>query len=119
MNTWEKLEESKNGRIQITVGGKETELRYTFHQMQRLEDLFSAEKDDEIGVRSLSKVAEREIDICEIALNPLPDQFEFPREFIMANLDLDQIKILSNYWLKKKVFTPDLEVKPTSTSSKN
>lgn len=117
MNTWEKLEESKNGRIQITVSGKETELRYTVHQMQRLEAMFSAEKDEETGVSSLSKVSERDIDILEIALNPLPDQTDFTREFIVEKLDLDQIKILAQYWLQKKVFNPSFEVK--TASSKN
>lgn len=117
MNTWDKLEEAKNGRITISIGGKETELRYTVHQMQRLEAMFSAEKDEETGVRSLSKVSERDIDICEIALNPLFDQTDFTREFIVEKLDLDQIKILAQYWLQKKVFTPSFEVK--TTSSKN
>ena len=117
MNTWDKLEEAKNGRITISIGGKETELRYTVHQMQQLEKKFAEEKEDEPGIRSLSKVSERDIDICEIALNPLPNQTDFTRDFIVEKLDLDQIKILAQYWLQKKVFTPSFEVK--TTSSKN
>lgn len=117
MNTWEKLEESKNGKINISIGGKETELRYTVHQMQQLEKKFAEDKEEKTGVRSLSKVSERDIDILEIALNPLPDQTDFTREYIISNLDLDQIKLLAQYWLQKKVFTPNFEVK--TTSSKN
>lgn len=119
MNTFENLQEHKNGRITVEIGGKQAELRYTVHQMQQLEAKFAARLETG-AAKGLTSIAEDDIDICEIALNPRPDVIDFTRDEIKASLDLDRIKVLSQYWLEKKVFSPEFGIeKRVENSPKN
>ncbi|MFA5597001.1 MAG: hypothetical protein WDA26_05465 [Pusillimonas sp.] len=104
IKTWKKLTEKS-----VVIGEKEIPLRYTVHQMQELERVLTAEKvvNNESG-KSLSAIAEQDLAICEIALNPEPNFVCMPREDIEVALDLDQIKLLAQYWMQHKVFAPEI-----------
>lgn len=112
VGTWEKLEDNGNGRIVITVGDKTVPLRYTVYQMERLNSLTEEVKKADKKDVTISEIAARDLDLCEIALNPMPDKVDFTRKEISELLDLDQIKILGAYWLAKKVYTPVMDEPP-------
>ncbi len=104
VKTWKKLTDKA-----VTIGDREIPLRYTVHQMQRLEVALEREgQDDERPVPRLFEIAEQDMDICEIALNPDPNKKTISREELEELLDLDQVKILGQYWLANKVFSPQL-----------
>jgi hypothetical protein len=110
VKTWKKLTDKS-----VTIGDKEIPLRYTVHQMQKLEvalgekDQGSEDQDENLSIGSrLAVVARQDMDVCEIALNPDPNNPVISREEIENQLDLDQVKILSQYWLSNKVFSPQL-----------
>lgn len=112
VGTWENLEDNGNGRIVITVGDKTVPLRYTVYQMERLNSLTEEVKKADKKDVTISEIAARDLDLCEIALNPMPDKVDFTRKEISELLDLDQIKILGTYWLAKKVYTPVMDEPP-------
>ncbi len=103
IKTWKKLTEKS-----VVIGDKEIPLRYTVHQMQELERVLTSDRENKEANKSLSAIAEQDLAICEIALNPEPNSACVIREEIENALDLDQIKLLAQYWMQHKVFAPEL-----------
>lgn len=110
IKSWKNIEDNGNGRITVILGDKKVPLRYTVHQMEELSVVMDKVKG--IKAPTLKEIAENDLNICMIALNPEPDKVEFTREEITALLDVDQIKILVAYWLEKKVYIPTMDDPP-------
>lgn len=115
--TWENLKDEGNGKISVTLDGKTVPLRYTVHQMQQLALIMEDGKDEK--ERTLEDIAEKDLEICEIALNPDPTETTFTKDQINQCLDLDQIKLFATYWLQKKVFSPTMDKFPQIGNQKN
>lgn len=107
VKSWLKLDNKGNGHILVTVAGKTVPLRYTVHQQERFIDYLKSGNErvsvaEEAQTSVLQYLSDRDIDICEIALNPNPEQVDFSREYIINNLDLDQARLLAEFWQKEK-----------------
>lgn len=73
-------------------------LRYTVSQRNRFQEY----------IKSKNEGDARNIDILHIALNPTEEKEIFTIEEIESALDLDQIKLLGEFWLEKKMLNPKL-----------
>lgn len=74
---------------------KQGYLRFTRYQQQQHEEI-SKNKEADIS------------EVASIILNPEPNKCEFTKQQIEEALDLDEIKLLVNVWLQKKVINPTL-----------
>lgn len=85
--------------IALADGTKKTGyLRFTRYQQQQHEEI-SKNKEADI------------IEVASIIFNPVPNVCEFTKEQIEEALDLDEIRLLVNVWLQKKVINPSLTPK--------
>lgn len=74
---------------------KQGYLRFTRHQQKQHEEITKNKEADIVEVAS-------------IILNPEPNKCEFTKEQIEEAFDIDQIRLLINVWLQKKVINPSL-----------
>lgn len=77
---------------------KEGALRYTVSQRNRFQELVKKEAEE----------GSKKIDLAHLALNPVADEENFSADEIESALDLDQIQLLGQIWLDKKVVSPKL-----------
>lgn len=85
--------------IVLSDGTKKTGyLRFTRYQQQQHEEI-SKNKEADI------------VEVASIILNPVPNVCEFSKEQIEEALDIDEVKLLINVWLQKKVINPNLTMK--------
>lgn len=116
-NNWLEVIDNGYAQISVKIGGKLIPLRFTVSQQERLIELQAKQKEerekenssnDDIVYSFLNKRTNDDIECCLIALNPLSDKTEYTREFIEENLDIDQIRLLSQIWMSRKVLTPSI-----------
>lgn len=110
MQHGEWLVSRKRNEVLITLKGKQINVRITLHQMQRYEEWAKAASGNEQG--GMIRLYNDALDIAEIALNPIPNQVDFTREEIEAELDIDQVRLFAQTWIQRKVFEPRLEADP-------
>lgn len=110
------LEINKLNDMTLTMGGKKLKLRSTLSQIERFQALvekMNAADPDKANSSNFAKKAMMDaVDVVEIALNPDPEKVEFTQDDIMKNMDVDQIRILSEKWIQKKVYAPGVEADP-------
>jgi hypothetical protein len=119
---WFNLEDHGAGRIFVTIAGKKLPLRYTLHQQDQLNALFEsqrqkAEESEQAGEETarpgmLIRSYQQDMAVCLIALNPQAEKCDFTREDVENNLDIDQVKLLAEYWLSRKIFSPTMAGEP-------
>lgn len=131
---WFNLEDHGAGKIFVTIAGKKLPLRYTLHQQEQLSSYYESmrqkveeltrkaednlRKANEPTAEESSKpnqffrINEHNRTICLIALNPQPEKCDFTSEDVENNLDLDQVKLLADYWLLRKVHEPKMAGEP-------
>lgn len=119
---WFNLEDHGAGRIFVTIAGKKMPLRYTVYQQEQLSALFESQRqkaeeseraEEEPGKPNmLVRSYQQDMAICLVALNPQPDKCDFTREDVGENLDIDQVKLLAEYWLSRKIFSPTMAGEP-------
>lgn len=116
-NGWFEIIDNGYSQISVKINNKVIPLRFTVSQQERLIQMQNRQKDElekeadhnqEIVTSFLNKRTSDDIECCLIALNPLPDKTEYTREFIEENLDLDQIRLLSQIWMSRKVLNPSI-----------
>lgn len=116
-NGWFEIIDNGYSQISVKINNKVIPLRFTVSQQERLIQMQNRQKDElekeadhnqEIVTSFLNKRTSDDIECCLIALNPLPDKTEYTREFIEENLDLDQIRLLSQIWMSRKVLSPSI-----------
>lgn len=121
-------------RIFVMVGAERVELRCTVSQHERYLELIEtrrAEKDaadkaadEEAKARGEEKTASKttlkenlvttrvsSLDVASIALNPKPE-IKYTKSDIEDLLDVDQIYLVAETWLQRKVYGPTLEQNP-------
>ncbi len=103
-----KIDNSGAGRVLVTVAGKTMPLRYTVYQQERLIDLFKRRPEQLKAAEAaetpvLKYLSDLDIDICEIALNPDPEAVAITREELVKAIDIDQARILADFWQREKV----------------
>lgn len=102
--TWDKIIDNGYGDVSVVIDGKPFPLRYTVCQMEKLEAFHAKAANKEVEAeKALLDTAEGNLDICEIALNPVPGEVAAEREWIAKKLDLDKIRKLAKFWLATKV----------------
>lgn len=129
----------RQNHIGVTLEGQEIPLRYTCHQYDCYRELINAQKRKLAAERDARALAQAQaaaagnaddhemmvadnlvrrvdtmrmdsVDVVEIALNPEPGAPAYSREKIERLLDLDQISILAQVWIDRKVFNPRLKL---------
>jgi len=122
------VDEGKN-RIFVQLGSDRVQLHYTEIQHERYIELIEskqaetetskdAEKPagDHLAKRptmkeNLQSVRVSSMDVALIALNP-KTELKYTKSDIEEKLDLDQIYLLAEVWLQRKVFSPSMEQSP-------
>lgn len=105
------------GHIVAQIGGKAVRIRHTVHQMERFSTLTEAGKNkpeppaDEPLSDRFARLYADHLDLAEIVLNPEPNKVDWTRETIEKALDVDQVKMLTDVWMRK-VFEPKLAADP-------
>jgi hypothetical protein len=107
-NYWLKIDNRGGGQVLITVAGKTMPLRYTVHQQERLIELFKGRPEqlkaaEDANTPILKYLSDIDMDICEIALNPDPETVSFTREELVKAIDIDQARMLAEFWQREKV----------------
>lgn len=112
------IEDGILNQVTVKIGGKPIRLRKTHHQVEQFQKLAEARKSNDptsgktTGADLVAGNVQSALDICEIALNPDPGKVEFTREQISAELDADEIEILSRVYLDRKMFAPRIDRDP-------
>lgn len=100
--------DNSGGRVLVTLAGKTVPLRYTVYQQERLVELFKQRPEQFKAAEAaetpvLKYLADLDLDICEIALNPDPEVVAFTRDALAGSVDIDQLRKLSEFWQREKV----------------
>ena len=116
-NGWIEIIDNGYAQISVKINNKVIPLRFTVSQQERLIELQGRQKeeaekeqnqDKDVITSFLTKRTNDDIECCLIALNPMPDKTEYTREFIEENLDVDQIRLLTQIWMSRKVLNPSV-----------
>lgn len=106
-------------RLYVLVGGERVELRYTVSQHERYLELIEASKAHQKPEKATLKdnlVSTRisSLDVAHIALNPSREA-KYSKADIEDKLDIDQVYLIAETWLNRKVYSPTLKQNPFLT----
>lgn len=108
------LEIGKLNQITVTIGGKKVPLRCTVSQVERFQALGERMRETPpVEGVAPGKLLADALDVVEIVLNPMPNETSFARSDIETAMDADQVKILAQVWIDRKMFSPRVEPDPT------
>jgi hypothetical protein len=117
------LQIGKLNNITVTIGKKAIVLQSTLGQVERYLDLTKkrddsskAEPEEKLG--DFRKVVADAADVLEVVLNPNPTEIQVSREEIMNSIDIDQMKLIIQVWVERKLYLPRLEADPTLAPEK-
>ena len=116
---WLKINDNGYSQITVEIEDKKIPLRYTVYQHERMLEFQSKKIEPKEGENFLKARAEADLEVCHIALNPMPLNDDFSKEDINEMLDLDQQRILSAIWIEKKVLNPSTAPNPESKKQGN
>jgi len=104
------LEIGKLNQITIIHDKKRIPVRCTVHQVEQFRAL-----QEKAGTRQEGEKIDMVVDAAElmaVIMNPVPNVEEWGREKILEAFDVDQMRLLTQVWLERKLYSPRIEADP-------
>ena len=115
-NGWFKIIDDGYGQISLDFGNKKVPLRFTVFQQEKLFEFQENKVKGALAVTEeagesknvIKKRSDDDLEICFIALNPIPNKVDFSKDDINNLLDLDQQRLIASIWMTRKVLNPSI-----------
>lgn len=107
------LEIGKLNTITVVIDEQRIILESTLGQVERYLELAKKRTDEEgKPEQGLLRAIADAVDVVEVILNPDPANPKITRERIQQKVDIDQMKLIIQTWVERKLYVPRLEPDP-------